>query len=251
MLAAVALWRAPCVQLLQSCGVPHRPAKRLGALRFHAGRWLVIYNNSRASGTSFSSVPVRTARTQAHKRLRCMAAQQLQHAHSSKAAGSLSKLPHTAFASTACGPLSFRGKTAEAGIPMRRRRQWLKRPRWRLVLPAVACAVVWLRFYRRSVAVDALLDIPIRWPECAPDGASYRAAPVKRHAFDGARLAIISTWLPTRCGIATYSAGLRGGLLVTGATVDVVAVHLRSSEEHVYGSEARCEIMPRSCVDGP
>jgi len=134
---------------------------------------------------------------------------------------------------------------------MRRRRQWLKRPRWRLVLPAVACAFVWLRFYRRSVAVDALLDIPIRWPECAPDGASYRAAPVKRHAFDGARLAIISTWLPTRCGIATYSAGLRGGLLVTGATVDVVAVHLRSSEEHVYGSEARCEIMPRSCVDGP
>ena len=165
-----------------------------------------------------------------------------QHAHSSQAAGSLSKLRQIASQALACGLLSFRGTTAEwheLGVPMRRRPR-LKRPRWRLVLLAVACAFVWLRFYRRSVAAEALLDIPSRWPACSPDGAPHRVAPVKRRAFDSRRLAIISTWLPTRCGIATFSAGLRDGLLVTGASVDVVAVHLRSSEEHVYGSEARC-----------
>ena len=138
--------------------------------------------------------------------------------------------------------MSWRGKIAserhEPGASMRRRPR-LKRPRWRLVLLAVACTCVWLRFYRRTVVAEALLDIPIRWPACAPDSAAHRAAPVKRKALDGARLVIISTWLPTRCGIATYSAGLRDGLLVTGASVDVVAVHLRSSEEHAYGSEAR------------
>ena len=155
----------------------------------------------------------------------------------------LSQLRHTCLRElTPCGPASWRGKTAaerhEPGVPMRRRPR-LKRPRWRLVLLSVACVFVWLRFYRHSVVAGALLDIPTRWPACAPDGASHRAAPVKRHAFDGARLVIISTWLPTRCGIATYSAGLRDGLLVTGASVDVVAVQLRSGEEHAYGSEAR------------
>ena len=115
----------------------------------------------------------------------------------------------------------------------------------RLTLFAAACVVVWLWFYRRVVA-EVPLKIPSRWPACVPEnGASYRAAPVQRRAFDGARLVIVSTWLPTRCGIATYSAGLRDGLLAMGASVDVVAVHLCSSAEHAYGPEARAECQQR------
>lgn len=110
----------------------------------------------------------------------------------------------------------------------------------RLALLAVACALLWL--YRRSfVAPEAVLKVPARWPACVSDdsGASARATPPRRRGVDGARLALVSTWLPTRCGIATYSAGLRSGLLATGALVDVVALHLRSDEEHAYGPEAR------------
>lgn len=110
----------------------------------------------------------------------------------------------------------------------------------RLTLLTVACALLCLRLYRRTADAVALLQIPARWPACVPDGgASSRPAPTHRRSFGGARFAVVSTWLPTRCGIATYSAGLRDGLLATGASVDVVAVHLRSSEEHVYGPEAR------------
>jgi hypothetical protein len=57
----------------------------------------------------------------------------------------------------------------------------------------------------------------------------------------GARYAIVSPWRPTRCGIATYSAGLRDGLLQAGAaSVDVIAMHLRSAAaDAAYGPEAR------------
>ena len=108
----------------------------------------------------------------------------------------------------------------------------------RLALLAVAGALLWL--YRRSFVADVGLKVPARWPACVPDsGAASRAPPPRRRGVDGARLVVVSTWLPTRCGIATYSAGLRGGLLATGASVDVVALHLRSDEEHAYGPEAR------------
>ena len=59
-------------------------------------------------------------------------------------------------------------------------------------------------------------------------------------AARGARFVIVSTWPPTKCGIASYSAGLREGLLEAGAAaVDVVAVHLRSARPTQYGPEAR------------
>ena len=125
-----------------------------------------------------------------------------------------------------------------------RQRPRLRRSRWRLRLTLVfvaACALLWLRFYRRVVTADAFLAIPARWPACRPDGGSLpsRLEQSQRH-LGRSRLVIVSTWLPTRCGIATYSAGLRGGLLATGASVDVVAVHLRGDEERAYyGPEAR------------
>ena len=54
------------------------------------------------------------------------------------------------------------------------------------------------------------------------------------------RFLLVSTWPPTKCGIASYSSGLRQGLLQGGAAaVDVVAVHLRSARPTQYGAEVR------------
>lgn len=129
---------------------------------------------------------------------------------------------------------------ARINSKMRTRPQPRQRWRVRLTLLAASCVLCWLRLVRRSLAPVVGLVVPTRWPACAPDGGTpTHAAPLQRRSFDGTRLAIVSTWLPTRCGIATYSAGLRSGLLATGASVDVVAVHLRSTEQHAYGPEAR------------
>jgi hypothetical protein len=59
------------------------------------------------------------------------------------------------------------------------------------------------------------------------------------------RFLLLSTWPPTKCGIASYSYGLRQGLLQAGAAaVDVVAVHLRSARPTRYGEEARAGQLP-------
>ena len=61
----------------------------------------------------------------------------------------------------------------------------------------------------------------------------------------GGRFVIVSTWPPTKCGIASYSAGLRQGLLDAGAAVvHVVAVHLRSARPTQYGEEVRVALAP-------
>jgi hypothetical protein len=126
--------------------------------------------------------------------------------------------------------------------------------RWRRVWQFAAAAA--LCFTRHGLRMHRSLEVaptvtplvlPTRWPACSPDGAGGRRGDAPRHALvgaDGRRYAIVSTWLPTRCGIATFSAGLRGGLLAGGAlAVDVLAVHLRSNGPPSYGPEVR---VPRS-----
>ena len=109
-----------------------------------------------------------------------------------------------------------------------------------------------------STTPDSRLGTPVvtpksgwRWSEaeetCEKDdspealGAVQAAASVASpHAGSarGKRYAIISTWPPTKCGLATFSAGLRDGLLALGAkSVDVVAVHLRTGRSTAYGPE--------------
>lgn len=133
--------------------------------------------------------------------------------------------------------------------------------------------VVWLLaaagallFIRRALRIYSLLQpsqagplaLPARWPDCTPDragtprrtgGAREDADVPTRAAVAGRRYAIVSTWPPTHCGIATYSSGLREGLLVHGAAlVDVLAVHLRGSSAFSYGSEVlsvACAVLPR------
>lgn len=87
-----------------------------------------------------------------------------------------------------------------------------------------------------------------RLPACA------RRAPARRPSWSssaaGPRYAIVSTWPPTKCGLATFSAGLRGGLLETGArAVDVVAVHPRGgAREPAYPPEV--VLLIRQDVEG-
>jgi hypothetical protein len=134
---------------------------------------------------------------------------------------------------------------------VRERRQ---RASWLRVWQAVAAVTLLLAL--RALRLHPLLDaaaprplaLPARWPACAHERAGAppleeRAAlqpePAARGAA-GVRYAILSTWLPTRRGIATFSAGLRAGLLASGAAdVDVLAVHLRSNGALSYGPEAR------------
>ena len=129
---------------------------------------------------------------------------------------------------------------------MRHRRRPLQLRRVLQLAAAVAVVLV-LRGVRidRSVGnATGPLSLPARWPSCSPDRAAaahVTSAPALSATFDGAgaRYAIVSTWAPTRCGIATYSAGLRDGFLANGAAVDVLAMHLRSSGELSYGPEVR------------
>jgi len=93
---------------------------------------------------------------------------------------------------------------------------------------------------------------PASAPSCVQDRSTNALLPpTLRAASDaarGAHVAIISTWPPTKCGIATFSAGLREGLLSAGAhRVDVLAMHLRSSPPAQYGPEVRAA-RPRASV---
>ncbi len=53
------------------------------------------------------------------------------------------------------------------------------------------------------------------------DSLSTSASPFSRRG-EGRRFGILSTFPPTECGIATFSAALTAGIIATGATVDVV-----------------------------
>lgn len=138
------------------------------------------------------------------------------------------------------------------GAPRARRAHFRGQPRRRsrvasaaLLLAAVAAAALLFASRGGWAGAGAALGGAERRrlpPNCVEDPSLRRevglARPALPSAAAGQRFAIVSTWPPTKCGIASYSAGLRGGLLAAGASsVDVVAVHLRSARPTQYGEE--------------
>ncbi|HEX7081783.1 MAG TPA: glycosyltransferase family 4 protein [Gammaproteobacteria bacterium] len=79
-------------------------------------------------------------------------------------------------------------------------------------------------------------------------GAAIRRLRPYRH--EGAtRVAIIGSYVPRRCGIATFSADLAAAITATGeAEVDIVAMNDRS-DEYAYPDEVKFEI-PQNVLDG-
>jgi len=138
------------------------------------------------------------------------------------------------------------------GAPRARRAHFRGQPRRRsrvasaaLLLAAVAAAALLFASRGGWAGAGAALGGAERRrlpPNCVEDPSLRREVGLARSALPsaaaGQRFAIVSTWPPTKCGIASYSAGLRGGLLASGAAaVDVVAVHLRSARPTQYGEE--------------
>ncbi|HEX6994297.1 MAG TPA: glycosyltransferase family 4 protein [Gammaproteobacteria bacterium] len=79
-------------------------------------------------------------------------------------------------------------------------------------------------------------------------GAAVRRLRPYRHE-GRTRVAIIGSYVPRRCGIATFSADLAAAIAGTGeAAVDVVAMNDRS-DEYAYPDEVRFEI-PQNVLDG-
>jgi hypothetical protein len=95
---------------------------------------------------------------------------------------------------------------------------------------------------------------PVRAEEAADDSgdalSAWAAASAPRHAAappPPLRVALLSTYVPTHCGLATFSVALRRGMLDAAAAartplrVDVVAVHTgaRGSPQPDYPPEVR------------
>jgi hypothetical protein len=151
--------------------------------------------------------------------------------------------------------------------------------RW-LLLAALCSAGA--PFVRRAAQLLPLhtaprtLPLPAAWPTCAaaPPAPPLPPAPPAPSGGDGAsaaadaafdawcaaaaplapfplRLALVSTYTPTHCGLATFSAALRRGILAGGgarvAAVDVVAVHTGApgSATPAYPPEARASLLLR------
>jgi hypothetical protein len=79
-----------------------------------------------------------------------------------------------------------------------------------------------LRLFQPRAAV---FHLPPSFPACpADEDASLATLPAGAPQL---RLAILSTYVPTQCGLATFSFELRRGLLEGGgaAAVDVIAIH--------------------------
>jgi hypothetical protein len=128
----------------------------------------------------------------------------------------------------------------------------------------LCCAALLLLGAHRVLWSAPKLAPPARWPSCRAldeDAAPSRivdapsaAAAAATASLLGARFALVSTYAPTHCGLATFSGNLRDGLLLAGATaVDVVAVSVRSSAAGVpYGPEVVWTIRqdePRDYMD--
>jgi len=82
----------------------------------------------------------------------------------------------------------------------------------------------------------------------ARDGAAVRRLRPYREE-KSTRVAIVGTYVPRRCGIATFGADLAGAIKATGqAAVDIVALNDRA-DEYAYPDEVRFEI-PQNVLDG-
>jgi hypothetical protein len=155
-----------------------------------------------------------------------------------------------------------RGARAAAACVKKRRR------RCAALALALAAALAALAALTRPPPLVPTLQLPSAWPACAaagthaPSAASLSSSstpPLSPPAATAAsaaaasararpRYAILSTYPPTKCGLATFAANLRRGLLDSGAAaggVDVIAVHVRPEQRvEDYPPEARRVRMP-------
>ena len=74
----------------------------------------------------------------------------------------------------------------------------------------------------------------------------HPSTPVRRSAPVGRTYSIVSTYPPTPCGVATFSAALRGGLQAGGAAVEIVRLGDDDADPHGTDGGARGLATPTS-----
>jgi hypothetical protein len=146
----------------------------------------------------------------------------------------------------AAGPAPRQGLTVAAVIAKAARR--ISRRELLAVLAGTALLLCLNSLLRGSVPQPQLFTLPPSLPSCPADEMALLQQPTA--GAGRLRLLLLSTYVPTHCGLATFAHTLRRGLLDSGgvAAVDVVAIHTGppGSPPPDYPPEARRAARRRS-----